>query len=166
MEAVLKRSIAGVLAVLMLISLVMAVPALAGTRDDCITRCKEAGEFINAQGINAAIKEINKKDGRFVWNDGVSYVFLMNMNAKMLAHPHKPELTKPDTLIEATDVDGKAFFKDFVKAAEKGKGWAKYMWPVPGMEINKPKHTFIYRVPDTEYFVGAGFYVMSPGVFY
>lgn len=37
---------------------------------------------------------------------------------------------------------------------------------VPGMEINKPKHTFIYRVPDTDYFVGAGFYVMSPGVFY
>ena len=83
----MKRSIAGVLAVLMLMSLVMAVPALAGTRDDCITRCKEAGEFINAQGINAAIKEINNKDGRFVWNDGVSYVFLMNMNAKMLAPP-------------------------------------------------------------------------------
>ena len=150
----------------MLMGILMTVPALAGTRDDCITKCKEAGEFIKTQGINAAIKEINNKDGRFVWNDGVSYVFLMNMNAKMLAHPHKPELTKPDTLIEATDVDGKAFFKDFVKAAEKGKGWAKYMWPVPGMEINKPKHTFIYRVPDTEYFVGAGFYVMSPGVFY
>ena len=75
-------------------------------------------------------------------------------------------LTKPDTLIDATDIDGKPFFRDFIKAAQKGKGWTQYMWPVPGMEINKPKHTFIYRVPDTDYFVGAGFYVMSPGVFY
>jgi hypothetical protein len=34
------------------------------------------------------------------------------------------------------------------------------------MDVNKPKHTYIYRVPDTDYFVGAGFYVMGPGVFY
>ena len=61
-------------------------------------------------------------------------MFLMNMKARMLAHPHKPALLKPATLIEATDIDGKAFFKDFIRAAEKGKGWTKYMWPVPGME--------------------------------
>ena len=162
----MKRSIAVVSTLLILMVMFLAVPALAGTRDDCIAKCKEAGEFIKKEGVNAAIKEIGDKKGRFVWNDGVSYVFLMNMKAKMLAHPHKPELTKPDTLIEATDIDGKPFFVDFVKAAKKGKGWTKYMWPVPGMEINKPKHTFIYRVPDTDYFVGAGFYVMSPGVFY
>ena len=160
----MKRKTAGVLTVLMV--MLLTIPALAGTRDDCISKCKEAADFIKNQSINAAIKEINNKNGRFVWNDGVSYIFLMDMKAKMLAHPHKPELTKPATLIEATDIDGKAFFKDFVKAAEKEKGWAKYKWPVPGMEINKPKHTFIYRVPDTDYFVGAGFYVMSPGVYY
>jgi len=160
----LKHLIASVLTILLILSAVSTVHA--GTRDDCIAKCKEAGEFIKTQGINAAIKEINNVKGRFVWNDGVSYVFLMNMKARMLAHPHKPELLKPDTLIDATDIDGKPFFREFVQKAEKGKGWSKYMWPVPGMEINKPKHTFIYRVPDTDYFVGAGFYVMSPGVFY
>lgn len=151
---------------IVLLVLFLAAPALAGTRDDCISKCKEAGEFIKTRGIDAAIKEINNKNGRFVWNDGVSYVFLMNMKARMLAHPHKPELLKPATLIDATDVDGKAFFREFVVKAEKGKGWTKYMWPVPGMDVTKPKHTFIYRVPDTDYFVGAGFYVMKPGVFY
>lgn len=160
----MKNTIAGVLIVLTV--MLLTVPALAGTRDDCITKCKEAGAFITTQGIDEAIKEIGNKDGRFVWNDGVSYVFLMNMKAKMLAHPHKPALTKPDTLIEVTDSDGKALFANFVKTAKKGKGWSKYKWPVPGMEIEKPKYTFIYRVPDTDYFVGAGFYVMSPGVFY
>lgn len=160
----MKTSIARIW--ILLLVLLLTAPALAGTRDDCIAKCKEAGDFIKTQGINAAIKEINNKNGRFVWNDGVSYVFLMNMKARMLAHPHKPELLKPETLIDATDVDGKAFFRDFIKRAEKGKGWTKYMWPVPGMDVNKPKHTFIYRVPDTDYFVGAGFYVMKPGVFY
>jgi cytochrome c len=164
MEAALKKITVGMLTVCMLV--LLTIPALAGTRDDCITKCKEAGNFIKTKGIDAAIKEIGNKNGRFVWNGGVSYVFLMNMKGKMLAHPHKPELTKPDTLIDTADVEGKPLFKDMVKAAQKGKGWTKYIWPVPGMDINKPKHTFIFRVPDTDYFVGAGFYVMEPGVFY
>ena len=160
----MKNSIARIWIVLLV--LFLTAPALAGTRDDCVTKCKEAGDFIKTQGINAAIKEINNKNGRFVWNDGVSYVFLMNMKARMLAHPHKPELLKPETLADTPDIDGKLFFSEFVDKAKKGKGWVKYMWPVPGMEVYKPKHTFIYRVPDTDYFVGAGFYVMKPGVFY
>ena len=160
----MKNTVTGILTVLMVLALV--VPISAGTRDDCISKCKEAGAFLEKQGLNAAVKEIGNKNGRFVWNDGVSYVFLMNMKARVLAHPHRPDLTKRETLIELKDVDGKAFFVDFVKAAQKGKGWTKYTWPVPGTEVNKPKHTFIYRVPDTDYFVGAGFYVMQPGVFY
>ena len=145
--------------------LLLAIPALAGTRDDCVTKCKEASNFIQSKGIDAAIKEIGNKNGRFVWNDGVSYVFLMNMKAKMLAHPHKPELTKADSLGDTKDVNGKFLFQEMVKKAEGGKGWTKYVWPVPGMDMNKPKHTYVYRVPNTGYFVGAGFYVMSPGVY-
>jgi len=164
MEAVLKRTIAGVLTVLIIAAL--TVPALAGTRDECITKCKEAADFIKSKGIDAAIKEIGNKHGRFVWNHGVSYVFLMNMKAKCLAHPYKPELTKPATLINAKDVKGVSLFKDMVDVAAKGKGWTHYTWEVPGMNVNKPKYTFVYRVPDTDYFVGAGFYVMEPGVFY
>lgn len=146
--------------------LLLTVPALAGTRDDCVAKCKEASDFIQSKGIDAAIKEIGNKNGRFVWNDGVSYVFLMNMKAKMLAHPHKPELTKADSLRDTKDINGKFLFQEMVKKAEGGKGWSKYVWPVPGMDIHKPKHTFVYRVPNTDYFVGAGFYVMSPGVYY
>jgi cytochrome c len=161
MKKAIRFTLAAVLGIM------LSVPAaLAGTRDDCISKCKEAGNFIRARGIDAAVKEIGNKNGSFVWNNGVSYVFLMNMKTKMLAHPVKPELTKSDNLIEATDVDGKLFFKDFMKAAQKGQGWTKYNWPVPGMDVNKPKHTFIYRVPETDYFVGAGFYVMEAGVYY
>lgn len=140
--------------------------ALAGTRDNCVTKCKEAAAFVNSQGVQAAIKEISKRHNRFTWNDGVSYVFLMNMDCRMLAHPVHPEMTQSTKLIQQTDVNGKTMFQDFIRAAQKGKGWTKYDWTVPGHDVIKPKHTFIYRVPDTDYFVGAGFYVMSPGVFY
>ena len=164
MEAAVKRKFIWMWLTLMV--LLPALSALAGTRDDCIAKCKEAAIFLKKNGLDAAITEINNKEGIFVWNDGVSYVFLMNMKARTLAHPIKPAVLKIPTMIHFTDVNGKPFFQDFIKAAKKGKGWAKYTWPVPGSEINKPKHTFIYRVPDTDYFVGAGFYVMSPGVFY
>ena len=138
----------------------------AGTRDDCIAQCKAAAEYVKTKGVKVAIKEMSSRNNRFVWNDGVSYVFLMDMDCKMLAHPIRQDLMKSANLIEAKDVDGKPFFIDFIKAAQKGKGWAKYSWEVPGQGIVKPKHTFIYRIPETDYFVGAGFYVMSPGVYY
>ena len=138
----------------------------AGTRDDCIAKCQQASTFIKNRSIDAAVKEIRDKNGRFVWNDGVSYVFLMDLKGKMIAHPHKPELMKKASFIDSPDINGKLFFKEMVKKARNGKGWTKYTWPVPGKGVTKPKHTYIYRVPDTDYFVAAGFYVMAPGVFY
>ena len=140
--------------------------AWSGTRDDCITKCKEAATFIRSNGIKAAVAEISSQKSRFVWNNGINYVFLMDMDCSMLAHPFNPELSKSDKLIESQDVNGKLFFVDFINAAKKGRGWTKYNWEIPSKDIVRPKHTYIYRVPDTEYFVGAGFYVLSPGEFY
>ncbi len=57
----MKRIFAGILTVLMVMSL--TVPGLAGTRDDCITKCKEAGDFIKTKGIDAAVKEIGNRIG-------------------------------------------------------------------------------------------------------
>jgi signal transduction histidine kinase len=91
---------------------------------------------------------------------------MMDMNAHMVAHPFKPELTSIDTLINRPDANGKLFRQDFIKKANNGKGWVKYVYEVPGKDVTKPKHTFIYRIPNTDYFVGAGFYVMQAGVYY
>jgi hypothetical protein len=142
----------------------LAVNATAGTRDDCVTKCKEAAELIKTKGIDAGVKEIGNKAGRFVWNDGVSYVFVMDMDANMLAHPIMPKLTKAKNLIETKDVNGKKFNVDMIEAAKKGKGWTKYIWPVPGMDVNKPKYTLNLHVPDTDYFVAA-YYVIKAGVY-
>lgn len=154
-----------IVALVVCYGILFAIHATAGTRDDCITKCKEAVALIQTKGIDAGIKEIGDKNGRFVWNDGINYVFLMDMKSNMLAHPIMPKLTKAKNLIDSQDVNGRKFNVDMIEAAKKGKGWTHYIWPVPGMNVNKPKYTYIYRIPDTDYYVAAGYYVIKAGVY-
>ena len=139
--------------------LFMAGPVLAenATPDEVVTKCHEAAKFIRDNGIDAAIKSISDKTGPFVWKD--TYVFLMNMDGKMLAHPMKPALTEKETLVEVKDTAGKPLFLEFIEVANsKGKGWVDYMWPKPGQDKPAPKSSYIYRVPGTQYIVCAGIY--------
>jgi cytochrome c len=142
-------------------ALVLTLAGLAwaenATKDEVIAKCQEAATLIRDSGIDAAIQTISKKSGPFVWKD--SYVFLMNMDGKMLAHPIKPDLTKQETLVDVKDSSGKPLFVEFIELANsKGKGWVDYLWPKPGQDKPVSKSTYIYRVPGTQYIVGAGIY--------
>ncbi len=144
-----------------LVTFCFAVPAFAGsaTKEECIAKLKEAADML-LKDKDAAIREIGNKEGRFVWKD--TYVFLMDLNGKMLAHPMKPALTEKETLLGVPDKNPdkpKMLFVDFVDVAkDKGEGWVDYMWPKPGEEKPSMKETYIYRVPGTNMFVGAGIY--------
>ncbi len=127
------------------------------TRGECVSKVREAAELIESKGVDAAIKQINDKDGPFVWKD--SYVFLMNLDGKMLAHPVKPELTERDHLLLVTDPNNKALFVHFVNMARnQSEGWVDYLWPKPGETIPSEKVTYIYRIPGKDLFLGAGIY--------
>lgn len=131
----------------------------AATVAECIEKCKQAAEMI-LQDKDAALAEISKKDGKFVWKD--SYVFAMNLKGKMLAHPMAPGLMKMKSLLSTPDKNPKnpkMIFVDFVVVAgTKGEGWVEYMWPKPGSTTPVVKETYIYRVPGTQILVGAGIY--------
>ena len=142
-----------------------SVSAGAAARDEAIDFCKQAAQVIVNEGIEVGIQQVGDPKGPFIWNEGINYVFLMNMEGRMLAHPYKPQLTKPANLLDYADVDGKKFFIDFVEKAKRGRGWVKYKWPLPITEEILPKSTYIYRVPNTDYFVGSGFYVLGAGVY-
>jgi cytochrome c len=130
----------------------------AATKEECVMKCHEAAALINSKGLDEAIKEIGDPKGPFVWKD--SYVFLMNMDGKMLAHPMQPELTKLQHCLLITDPTDKALFVSFVNLAKTvGHGWVEYMWPKPGHKSPSKKITYIYRVPGKDLFVGAGVYV-------
>jgi hypothetical protein len=147
---------------LMVLSIVLCFTAQSwaaesATRDEVITKCMEAAKMLQDKGIDAAKLAIADKKGPFVWKD--TYVFLMDMDAKMLAHPVKPELTERDNLATVKDTNGKPLFLEFVELANRrGKGWVDYMWPKPGQKKPAAKSSFIYRVPGTQYLVGAGIY--------
>ncbi|MDX2478881.1 MAG: cache domain-containing protein [Desulfuromusa sp.] len=126
---------------------------------ECIEMSKQAAEMI-LQDKDAALAEISNKNGKFVWKD--SYVFAMDLKGKMLAHPMMPGLMKMKSLLSTPDKnpkEPKMLFVDFVVlAGTQGEGWVDYMWPKPGSTTPMTKETYIYRVPGTSIFVGAGIY--------
>ncbi len=139
-------------------STVFAEPSTA-TVAECIEMTKAAAAMIE-QDQDAALAEIAKRDGKFVWKD--SYVFAMNLHGQMLAHPMMPGLMKMKSLLGTPDknpTQPKMLFADFVLlAGTKGEGWVDYMWPKPDSTEPARKETYIYRVPGTSIFVGAGIY--------
>jgi len=142
------------------VSLCLAGSAFAAgaTKDECISKSKESAAMLNAKGLDAAVAEINKKDGKFVWKD--TYVFLMDLDGKMLAHPMSPALIGKNLVgMKDKGEPGKLLFKEFVEVAKgKGEGWVDYMWTNPGDPKPRKKVTYIYRVPGKDLFVGAGIY--------
>ncbi len=145
-------------ALVLVAGLCLAASALAesATKDECVAKSKDAAKMVADKGLDAAIAEINKKDGKFVWKD--SYVFLMDLNGKMLGHPMSPGLIGKDLLAtKDKGTPGKLLFKEFVELAKsKGDGWVEYMWANPGDPKPRKKVTYIYRVPGKDVFVGAG----------
>ncbi len=146
----------------LILGLGLALPALASdsaTREECMAKSKEAAEMVK-NDKEAAIQQIGDKNGPFVWKD--TYVFLMDLNGNMLAHPMKPELTEKGSLLAVPDKNPenpKMLFAEFVEVAKNaGEGWVEYMWPKPGEETPSVKETYIYRVPGTDMFTAAGIY--------
>jgi cytochrome c len=157
-EEGMKKYTFSVIILMIVLFCVAAWAEESATKDECVIKSHEAAALVNSKGLDAAVEAISNPKGPFVWKD--SYVFLMDLNGKMLAHPFKPELTKQDHVLLITDPTDKALFVHFVNLARKvGHGWVEYMWPKPGKNTPSKKLTYIYRVPDQDYFVGAGVYV-------
>lgn len=153
----MRKAALSILVVAIGLLLAGTVLADSATKAECMAKGKETAQFINEKGLDAAVAELNKKDGKFAWKD--SYVFLMDFDGKMLGHPN-PKLVGANTL-EMTDKaeKGKPIFKEFIAVAkDKGEGWVDYMWPKPGETTPVKKVSFIYRVPGKDLLVGAGYY--------
>ncbi len=155
----MKKGALALMAVGLLVVLAGSVFAAGATKEECVAKTKEAAALINAKGLDAAIAQINKKDGPFVWKD--SYVFLASFDGKVLAHPMSPALIGKNVLEmkdkAADPAKGKFLFKEFTEVAKtKGEGWAGYMWANPGDPGPRKKITFIYRVPGKDIYAGAG----------
>ena len=135
-----------------------AVAAEKATKDECVAKSKEAAKLFNEKGQAEAVKAINDKQGNFVWKD--TYVFMVDLDGKVLAHPMSPALIGKNVLdMKDKGTPGKLLFKEFGEVAKgKGEGWVDYMWTNPGDPQPRKKVTYIYRVPGKNAYVGAGIY--------
>jgi len=168
-----------VIALVVMAGVVLAssVMAQSAVRDECVALCKAAAKFINENGPDAAIAEINNKEGKFGTKN--TYVFLMDLEGNELAHPYHAMTGNPYSAVTASgrkvlklfdfkDTNGKLFVQEYIKVAKtKGEGWVEYMYPTPE-ELKKPtpfkekksskKISYVYRVPGKDLMVIAGFF--------
>lgn len=138
---------------------VLAAEAQHATRTEIIEMCKKAEELVLANK-DAGISEIANIDGQFVWKD--TYVFLMDFDGNMLAHPAIPQLMEKGPLLDLVDKnkeEPKKIIVDFIEIAKNnGEGWIWYKWTLPRSREVADKFTYIRRVGFTDMFVGAGIY--------
>ena len=138
---------------------VMAQAEEDATRPEIIEMCKKAEQLI-LNNQEAGIAEITKADGQFVWKN--TYVFLMDFDGNMLAHPVIPQLMEKGPLLDLIDKNKKnpkKIIVEFIDIAKtNGTGWIWYMWPKPNSREPVEKFTYIHRIGFTDMFVGAGIY--------
>ena len=151
-----------IMAMLVLACLLMPFTAVAeddATRAEIVEMCKKAEELLMVNR-DAGIAEIANPEGQFVWKN--TYVFLMDFDGNMLAHPMIPQLTEKGPLFHVADKNPdkpKMIFVEFVEIAKNnGEGWIWYMWPKPNSREPVDKFTYIRRVGFTDLLVGAGIY--------
>ncbi len=117
---------------------------------------KEAIAFAKANGKDAAIKEVTKPGGRFHKYGGELYVFIYDMDGKVVGHGQGAAKVGVNQL-NAKDPDGVEYIKERIKLAKtKGKGWHNYKYVNPKDGRKEPKTSYI-EVWDNLIF-GAGIY--------
>jgi cytochrome c len=136
-------------AVLLLASLTYA----AATKDEAKAWVKKAVEYYKTNGKEKALAEFVNPKGQFVKGD--SYIYVFDLNAKLLAHPHLSVMVGQD-FTKIKDPDGKPFPLDIIKEAkEKGSGWVDYRWENPVTKKVEPKTVYFEKVDDVVICSGA-----------
>jgi signal transduction histidine kinase len=146
------------MAVMVLALAVLASAEEKATPKECVQKVQEAVKLLQEKG-DAAYATIRDKSGPFVWKD--SYVFVVNFDGFMQAHPMNPKLEgrKVDTI---KDSNGKMFNAEMVAVAKSpGQGWVDYSWLKPGETKPSPKVSYVMGVPGKNLVVGAGVWDVS-----
>lgn len=125
-----------------------------GNADDAAGLVKKAVAYLKKNGREKSLAEFSDPKGAFIDRD--LYIFVIDQNAKMLAHGALPKIIGKDVL-EMKDADGNFLFKTMLALTNaKGSGWVHYKWPNPITKAIDEKSTFIEKVGDLV--VGCGIY--------
>lgn len=144
-------------AVILLLAVIICLSSVtvrADDRDTAVALVKKAVAYYKVNGAEKLIEEASNPKGAFV--NGAFYVFVMDKEGVMLAHPINPSLIGQPQ-IGATDVDGKFMTKEMLEVAKtKGSGWVDYRFKNPKTNEIAPKSSYV-EMAD-ELMLGCGVY--------
>jgi signal transduction histidine kinase len=124
-----------------------------GTVKEAQAMLAKAVAFYKANGQAKAFAAFDDTKGKFVDRD--IYIYVSDMNAKILSHGANPALIGK-TLIDLKDTDGKLFMKELVdKAKTKSSGSIDYKWTKPTTKKVETKTVFYEKVGDVIIVCGA-----------
>jgi len=87
------------------------------------------------------------------------YFFINQLDGLAIAHGTNPEL-EGGNQIDLQDIHGTYIIRDMIKIIEKDNaGFYQYYWNNPASEEDDIKTSYVARIPDTDYFIGAGYYM-------
>ncbi len=131
------------MSILCLPALCLSLAAQNVTPAETEALVKEAIAFAKTNGKDAAFKEITKVGGRFHKHGGELYVFVYDLDGKVLAHGQGAAKVGVNQ-INAKDPEGREFIKERVTLAKgKGKGWHDYIYMNPKDNKKEPKTSYI-----------------------
>ena len=126
-----------------------AVQAAQGYADKA-----KAGQLSEADAKAKAMAEIGA-----LRYDGSEYVWINDMQPRMVMHPIKPEMNGKD-LADYADPNGKKLFVAFVDAVKRqGSGDVDYEWPRPGQKEPESKRSYVVGFPAWGWVLGSGVYI-------
>ena len=118
----------------------------SGTQADAKALAEQAAEFLKVNGKEKTLAEMNKLKGQF--DKGEMYVYALDMQGTVLAHPKNPEVVGKNTY-NVPDEDGELFRKDIVELAKsKGSGWVDYKYLNPETKRVESKTTYVLKAGD------------------
>ena len=143
-------------ALLLLPALCLSLAAQDATPAEATALVKEAIAFAKAKGRDAAFKEITRPGGAFHRHGGELYVFVYDMDGKVVAHGQGASKVGVNQSA-AKDPEGRPFIQErLALARSKGKGWHDYIYLNPVHGKREPKTSYI-EVHENLIF-GAGIY--------
>jgi hypothetical protein len=152
-EVVMIRTLISLVLTAILAAAGIASAGDRGTPEEARLLVQEAVAYLNENGAEQMLAELNKRYGRFV--KGEIYVFAYDLDAVVVAHPIKPDLIGRRLLGEP-DSTGRLFRDEIVELAKtEGSGWVEYTYEHPVTKRQERKTTYIQRAGELILCAGA-----------
>ncbi len=125
------------------------------TKEECVSKVQDVIAIASQKSPEEAIKQVNDKNGPFVWKD--TYVYIMDLNATILAHGPQPKFIGKNLMGLKDPVTKQPWYPalfEKIKAMPNSKGWFDYHWRKPGAEGVYKKICYYQRAGDIVVFAG------------